>query len=133
MAAEQLERRAHWLIVGAMLLIAGYVGVQASRALLDGSHPKHSVFGIGLAVVSLAVLPILGRRKLLVASQLNSAALRGDGVLTVAAATLALITLVALVLNAGFDLWWADPVAALVIGLALATEAVRVIVRHRIG
>jgi divalent metal cation (Fe/Co/Zn/Cd) transporter len=29
--------------------------------------------------------------------------------------------------------WWADPLAALLIAVALATEAVRIAVRHRFG
>ena len=132
-AAEALERLAHRLIVLAMLAIGAYVGVQAMRALVDGSHPEHSTFGIGIALVSLAVLPVLGRLKLKVASRLESAALRGDGVLTLAAAALAAITLVALLVNSAFDWWWADAAAALVIAMALVTEAVRVRVRHRFG
>ena len=79
------------------------------------------------------MLPRLGRRKLSVASELSSAALRGDGVLTLAAATLAAVTLVALMLNSGLGWWWADPAAALLIAAALAAEATRIAVRHRFG
>ena len=78
----------------------------------------------------------LGRRsvmKLRVASHLGSPALRGDAVLTLAAAALAAITLVALLANSLLDWWWADPTAALVIAIALATEATRVAIRHRFG
>ena len=43
--------------------------------------------------------------KLRVAGRLGSPALRGDGVLTLAAAALAAITLVALLANSALD-WW---------------------------
>jgi divalent metal cation (Fe/Co/Zn/Cd) transporter len=132
-AAEHLERRAQTWIIVAMAMVAVYVGVQAVRALVEGSHPEASAFGLILAVLSLVVLPWLGRQKLRVAADLASPALRGDGLLTLAAATLAAFTVTALLLNSAFAWWWADPLAALLIAVALATEAVRIAVRHRFG
>jgi divalent metal cation (Fe/Co/Zn/Cd) transporter len=132
-AAERLERRAHGWIAAAMVVVGLYVGVESIRALLGDSHAEESLFGVLLAALSLAVLPWLGRRKLVVASALSSGALRGDGILTIAAAALAAITLAALLVNSTLGWWWADPLAALVIGAALATEGVRIAVRHRLG
>jgi divalent metal cation (Fe/Co/Zn/Cd) transporter len=132
-AAARLERRAHGWIAAAMVLVGLYVVVEALRALIDSSHAEESTFGIVLAGLSLAVLPWLGRQKLRVASALSSGSLRGDGILTLAAAALAAITLAALLVNSALGWWWADPAAALVIGVALATEGVRVAVRHRFG
>jgi divalent metal cation (Fe/Co/Zn/Cd) transporter len=132
-AAEHLERRAQTWIIVAMAVVALYIGVQAVRALVEGSHPEASAFGLILAVLSLIVLPWLGRQKLRVAADLASPALHGDGVLTLAAAALAGITLTALLLNSTLEWWWADPLAALLISFALATEAIRIAVRHRFG
>jgi divalent metal cation (Fe/Co/Zn/Cd) transporter len=132
-AAEHLERRAQRWVVVAMLVVAFLVGIEAVRALVNGSHPESSTFGFGIATISLLVLPVLGTMKLRLASRLDSPALRGDGVLTLAAAALAAITLIALLANSLLDWWWADPAAALVIAVALATEATRVAVRHRFG
>lgn len=132
-AAEHLERRAQSWVIVAMLVVAGYVGVEAVRALADESHPESSAFGFGIAAISALVLPVLGTMKLRLAARLDSPALHGDGVLTLAAAALAAITLVALTANSLLDWWWADPAAALVIAVALAAEATRVAVRHRFG
>lgn len=132
-AAEQLERRALWFIVVAMLVVALYVGVEAVRALLDGSHADESVFGIILAAVSVLVLPVLGIRKFGVARALPSPALRGDSVLTLAAAALAAVTLVALLATKVLGVWWADPLAALIIAVALAVEAIRAAIHHHFG
>ena len=132
-AAEHVERRAQRFIVVAMLGIAIYVAFGALRALISGSHAKESVLAVGLAGLSLLVLPWLGRAKLVVAVALPSPALRGDAVLTIAAAALAGITLAALLLNSYFGWWWADPIAALLIAIALAAEAVRVAIRHAFG
>lgn len=132
-AADRLERRALAWIVGAMIAVATYVGVQAVRSLVSHAHPQTSAFGVVLAVVSIAFLPVLGLAKLRVASRLSSTALRGDGVLTLAAAALATITLAALILDSKVGWWWADASAAALIAIALAIEATRVGVRHRFG
>jgi divalent metal cation (Fe/Co/Zn/Cd) transporter len=132
-AAEQFERRAQVLIVAAMVMVAVYVGFEAIRALRNEVHADGSGVGIMLAALSVAVLPFLARRKFRVASALGSPALRGDGVLTLAAAVLASITLVALVLARDFDVWWADAIAALIIATALIVEATRIATRHAFG
>jgi divalent metal cation (Fe/Co/Zn/Cd) transporter len=64
--------------------------------------------------------------KIRLAAQLGSKALRGDGILTTASGVLAGMTLAALLANSWLGWWWADPVAALVIGAALVIEADRV-------
>ena len=131
--AERLERRAQYGVAFAMVAVALYVGFQAVRGLVEGSHPKASVFGAIVATAALLVLPWLGRAKLRVAAGLSSGALRGDAVLTLAAAALAATTLAALLMNAGLDWWWADPLVALLIAGALAVEGVRVAVLHHFG
>jgi divalent metal cation (Fe/Co/Zn/Cd) transporter len=131
--AERLERRAQYGVAAAMILVSVYVGTQAVRGLIEGSHPKASVFGAVVAGASVLVLPWLGKLKLDVAAGLASGAMRGDAVLTLASAALAATTLVALVVNAAFDWWWADPIVALLIAGALGLEGVRVAVRHRFG
>ena len=132
-AAERFERRAQAWVALAMLAIATYVAVQAVRGLVGHSHPKASAYGVTLAGLALVVLPYLGLLKLRVAARLGSAALRGDGTLTVASAALAATTLAALVVNSAFGWWWADPAAALLIAVALALEAMRIAHRHRFG
>jgi divalent metal cation (Fe/Co/Zn/Cd) transporter len=132
-AAHRLERHAQAFIAAALLFVALYIGIQAGRALAGGSHASKSAVGIGLAAVSLVVLPWLGREKLRVARALPSRALRGDGVLTLAGAALAGITLIALMLVSALDWWWADPLAALAIAAGLGVEAVRIAIHHRFG
>ena len=132
-AADRLERHAQGYIVVAMLAVGVYIAVQGVRSLVGGAHPQASAFGVILAAVSLVVLPVLAWRKLDVATRLASQALRGDGVLTGAAAVLAATTLTALVLNSTLGWWWADPTAALLVAAALTTEGMRIGIRHRFG
>ena len=116
-----------------MLIVGLYVAVQAVRALSNSSHAEESALAFAIASASIVVHPVLAARKLRVAAALSSGALRGDGVLTLAGASLAGITLVALFVASRFGSWWADSAAALLIAIGLATEGARVIHRHRFG
>jgi divalent metal cation (Fe/Co/Zn/Cd) transporter len=133
LAAERVERRAQAVVAVAMMAVGLYVAEEAVRALVGRSQAEDSVLGFVVATVSLLVLPWLGRQKLRVAAALPSAALRGDAVLTLGAAALAAITVLALFLNSALGWWWADPVAALIIATGLAGEGLRVAIRHRFG
>lgn len=131
LASGRVERRAQAVVAAAMIVVGLYVTVEVARALAGRSHADESALGFAVATVSVLVLPWLGRRKLRVASALSSAALRADGVLTLAGAALAAITLIALLVVAALGWWWADSIAALVIAVGLAGEGVRVAIRHR--
>ena len=124
-AAERLERRAEALIGAAMFAAALFLAVESVRALVERAHAETSIGGLVVSSVSLMFLPPLARAKWRVAASLRSRALRGDSVLTGASSILALLTLVALVLNRALGWWWADAVAALAIAAGLATEAAR--------
>jgi divalent metal cation (Fe/Co/Zn/Cd) transporter len=122
---DVIEHRAA-RIVGAVLIAIGlYVGVGAVLALAGHAAPDSSPFGLALTAASAAILPMLARAKLRLAGPLRSPALRGDGVLSLAGAFLAAITLVSLALNAGFGWWWSDAVAAIAIAAFLLREGWR--------
>lgn len=124
-AAAALERRAELAIAAAMLGVATYLTAQASHSLATTSHPRTSAIGLGVTVASLALLPWLAHAKLRVAQRLPSRALRADAILTGASATLAGLTLAALLANAIGSWWWADAAAALVIAAVLLIEVTR--------
>ncbi len=111
--AEEVERRAIRLVAVAFLALAAYVGGRAVFDLISQSRPDESQVGIGLAVVSLIVMPILARRKNIVARELDSRALQADSTQTTLCTYLSAILLFGLVTNALFGWWWADPVAGL--------------------
>lgn len=114
--AERIERLASRVAGALLLLLAGYIAIDAGRRLLGfGQEARESVLGIVITAVSLAVMPVLGRAKLRTAAALGSRALRADAYETVACAWLSLTTLGGLVLNAWLGWWWADPLAALVL------------------
>lgn len=106
------------------LLLAGYVAFNAIKALIRREPPEASYIGIALALLSLAVMPLLARMKRQVAAQLNSHALQADSRQTDICAYLSAILLGGLLLNAIFNWWWADPLAAMMMVPIIAKEGV---------
>jgi divalent metal cation (Fe/Co/Zn/Cd) transporter len=84
-----------------------------------------------LTAASVVVLPVLAQAKLRLAGALQSSALRGDGVLSLAGAALAGVTLASLALNSGLGWWWSDAVAGLLIAAFLLREGWRIVSRSR--
>lgn len=122
--SDAAERRAVRLIAATFLLLAAGVGAESLRKLIVGAEPDESLFGIGLAVVSLIVMPLLARAKRQVGEQLGSRAVTADATETTLCVWLSAILLVGLGLNALFGWWWADPLAGLGIVYVAAREGV---------
>ncbi len=129
--ASAVERRAALAVGAAMIGVALYLSASAISALAAHSVPERSSVGIILTAASVFVFPVLARAKLRLAAPLQSRALRGDGVLSLAGAVLAAATLTSLVLDAAFDWWWADAIAALFISAMLLAEGLRTIASGR--
>jgi divalent metal cation (Fe/Co/Zn/Cd) transporter len=111
--SDAAERRAVRLIATTFLVLAVGVGAESVRKLIAGAEPDESLFGIGLAVVSLIVMPLLARAKRRVGEQLGSRAVTADATETTLCVYLSAILLAGLGLNALFGWWWADPLAGL--------------------
>lgn len=121
-SAEEAERRAIRLVAVAFLALAAYVGVRAIYDLAVQSRPDASPVGVGLALVSLVVMPILAARKARVARSLDSRALQADSTQTTLCTYLSAFLLVGLATNALLGWWWADPLAGFVIAILAAKE-----------
>jgi divalent metal cation (Fe/Co/Zn/Cd) transporter len=112
-------------IVGACFIaLSAYVSYEAVSSLIRREAPERSIVGIVLAAVSLIVMPILAKAKRKVSAALNSAAMAADARQTDYCTYLSAILLGGLLLNALWGLWWADPVAALVMVPLIAREGV---------
>jgi len=116
------EQRAAMFIGLTFMALAAYVGYHAVRDLASSSKPDESYFGIGLAVASLALMPVLARAKHDLAHQINSRALEAESRETLVCSYLSAALLLGLAANAVLGWWWADPIAALVIVAVLLKE-----------
>src|SRR5712672_3023170 len=121
---ELNERRALRIVGVCFLLLAAYIAYESALDLWSGRAPEHSIPGIILACVSLIVMPLLSRAKRKLGRALGSAAMHADAKQTEFCAYLSAILLAGLLLNAVFGLWWADPVAALIMVPIIAKEGI---------
>ncbi|MGN0111909.1 MULTISPECIES: cation transporter [Cellulosimicrobium] len=118
------ERAAMRVIAVSFLGLAVFVSVDAVRSLLGAAEPEHSVVGIWLAAVSLAVMPFLSWFERRTGRELGSASAVADSKQTLLCTYLSAVLLVGLVLNATLGWSWADPLAALVIAAVAVKEGV---------
>ena len=120
---RQANERLALRIVGACFAaLAIYIGYESITDLVHRNIPESSLPGIILAAVSLIVMPLLSRAKRRVGKQLASAAMNADAKQTEFCTYLSAILLGGLLLNTAFGIWWADPVAALVMVPIIAKE-----------
>lgn len=122
-SAESERTAMRWMSV-LLWVLAAYIAVESLRRLAGwGPESKESVVGLVLTAVSLVVMPGLYLAKRRVAKELSSAAVRADGVQTLACWWLSLATFAGLALNAALGWAWADPVAGLLLVPFIVKEA----------
>jgi divalent metal cation (Fe/Co/Zn/Cd) transporter len=121
---EQAEKFALKLVGVSFLLLAAYVTVDAAKSLINREPPEATYLGIGIAALSLVVMPLLARAKRRVAKEIHSHAMEADARQTDICTYLSAILLGGLLLNAVLGWWWADPVAALIMIPIIVKEGI---------
>jgi divalent metal cation (Fe/Co/Zn/Cd) transporter len=122
-AGEARERRALRMIGGAFLALAVYLIAQSAVVLAIGYHPGPSALGIAWTAVTSVAMFALAAGKSRTGRALANQVLITEGRVTLVDGILALAVLAGLALNAAAGLWWADPLAALVIVFYALREA----------
>jgi divalent metal cation (Fe/Co/Zn/Cd) transporter len=119
---EKNERLALRIVGTSFVALAAYIGYESVAGLVSRRVPESSLAGIILAAISLIVMPLLSRAKRRVGNQLGSAAMKADAKQADFCTYLSAILLFGLLLNTAFGVWWADPVAALIMVPIIANE-----------
>ena len=119
---ETREHQALRLMAISFFALAAYVGYQSVRSLVGGHEPDPSPVGIGLAVASLIIMPLLSWAQRRTGKELGSNAVVADSTQTLLCTYLSAVLLVGLVLNATLGWSWADPLAGLVIAAVAIKE-----------
>src|SRR5882757_9255 len=119
---EAREKTALRIIAFSFFGLAVYVSIDAIRSLLGAGEAQHSIIGITLATVSLAVMPVLSWAQRRAGRELGSLSAVADSKQTLLCTYLSAVLLVGLVLNSLFGWSWADPVAAMVIAVIAVRE-----------
>ena len=119
---HQREKVAMRVIAFSFFGLAAFVTVDAIRALVGAAEPEHSPVGIGLAAVSLVIMPFLSWFERRTGRELGSASAVADSKQTLLCTYLSAVLLVGLVLSSTLGWTWADPLAALVIAAVAVKE-----------
>jgi divalent metal cation (Fe/Co/Zn/Cd) transporter len=118
------EQRAQRLVAIQFFVLAPYVAFESGDALVTSDRPDLSWVGIGLAISSVILMPMLAIAKRRLADQLGSAATAGEGRQNMLCAYLAGALLAGLLGNALAGAWWLDPVVGLLIVAVAVKEGV---------
>ena len=119
---EKIEERAQKFVAVTFFVLGSYVLVESVLTLWEGNPPETSLGGIILAILSLIIMPLLGKAKMKIGRQLNSRALMADAKETFACAFLSAALLLGLAANYFWGFWQADPLAGFVIVYYLIKE-----------
>lgn len=102
--------------------LAAYVSTDAVLTLIGTETVDHSPLGIGIAALSLLVMPALAWFEFRTGRELNSRSVIADAKQLVLCIYLSGTVLLGLLLNSLFGWDWADPVAALVVAFLAVRE-----------
>jgi divalent metal cation (Fe/Co/Zn/Cd) transporter len=111
--SEAVEQKASRISGWLLYILAFYVVIQAAYCLLQKTAAEKSLLGISIAVIAAFGMPALAKRKLRLAAQIESSALRADAIETLTCGYFAIVLLIGLLLNAVFHWWWLDSIASL--------------------
>lgn len=120
--SESAERTARRIAGGLLFALTAYVVVAAGWSLWRGEGEGFSWPGLAVALLSIPVMLVLARRKLALADQLGSRALRADAAESLACLWLSLVVVVGLLAQLAFGAWWIDAVTSLAIVWFLIKE-----------
>ncbi|WP_226920604.1 cation diffusion facilitator family transporter [Georgenia subflava] len=108
----------------AFFALAGYVTVDAILTLTGVEQVEHSPLGIGIAALSLIVMPGLAWFEFRTGRELGSKSVQADAKQLLLCIYLSGTVLIGLLLNTLFGWMWADSVAALVVAILAVREGI---------
>ena len=120
--SENAERMASRIGGALLIALAAYVVTVAGWNLWTQHNEEFSLPGFIVTLLAIPVMRYLARRKIELANQLSSRALRADAMESVTCGWLSIVVVVSLGAQAVFGIWWIDSVGALAIVWLLVKE-----------
>lgn len=120
--SEDAERLASRIGGVLLIMLATYVVLAAGWNFWDRHGEAFSLPGLTLTVLAIPIMRYLARRKIDLAAELGSRALRADAVEAITCGWLSLVAVVSLGAQAIFGFWWIDSVGSLAIVWLLVKE-----------
>ena len=113
--AEAVEQRVIRFIGWTFIALSTAIVLQSTWALSQRSGAEESLVGIGLALASVILMPLIAVWKLRIAAHGNLQSIAIEAKESMACAVLSLTLLIGLVANATLGWWWLDAVTALLL------------------
>ena len=113
--AEAVEQRVVRFIGWTFLILSAAILFQSVWALSQRSGAEESLVGIGLAIASVTLMPLVAVWKLRIAAKGNLRSIASEAKETIACAALSFTLLIGLVANATLGWWWLDAATALLL------------------
>ena len=108
----------------AFFALAAYVIIDAILTLTGLEEVDHSPLGIGIATLSLIVMPVLAWFEIRTGRELGSKSVQADAKQLLLCIYLSGTVLIGLLLNTLFGWMWADSVAALIVAALAIREGI---------
>jgi divalent metal cation (Fe/Co/Zn/Cd) transporter len=123
-AGDRRVHRSLRLIAAAFWVLAAFLAISSTRALIRGDRPDSSPLGVAYLVITALAMFGLARLKRATARELGSETLQAEAAMTFLDGCLSTGILTALVLNGWLGWWWTDGAAALLVAVFAMSEGV---------
>jgi divalent metal cation (Fe/Co/Zn/Cd) transporter len=121
--SEHVERTASRIGGVLLFVLAAYIVVGPVWSLWTRHGEVFSLPGLIVAVLAMPIMTLLARRKIAIATQLGSRAMRTDAAESITCGWLSLVVVVGLLADVVLGAWWVDAVTALAIVGFVVKEA----------
>ena len=113
--SDRAEQPASKISGGLLFALAAYIVAGAAWSFWTRHGEAFSLPGLIVALLAVPIMTLLARRKIAIATQLGSRAMRADAVESITCGWLSLVVVIGLIANLLIGAWWADAVTSLVI------------------
>jgi len=128
---DHLHPQGRHRIVGYGYIAASLIAVYSGGIdLWFSRRPASSILGIALAASSMLVIPIIGSYMKVLAVELRSRDLKSAAIFTFGNSYLSMVLLIALLLNAGMNYSWGDPLGALVMFPFMIQKGIQILLEE---
>jgi divalent metal cation (Fe/Co/Zn/Cd) transporter len=121
--SERAERTASRIGGALLFTLAAYIVLGAAWSLWNRHGQVFSLPGLIVALLAMPIMTFLARRKITVATQLGSRAMRADAAESITCGWLSLVVVVGLIADVALGAWWVDAVTSLAIVWLVVKEA----------
>jgi len=120
--SEDAERKASKIGGVLLFVLTAYVVISAAWGLWTREGQEFGRLGLAITAATIPVMYVLAKRKIAVAEQIGSRALRADAMESITCGWLSFVVLAGLLAQLALGAWWIDSITSLAIVYFLAKE-----------